>query len=109
MIQCVADNETASALLSSLLPGGEEENAAPPMFEKVTPSPQMHNSVLAVVQAEPHDLQESIRDASVIGFIYVVEVDEIKSKLRILTPASGRLPNKAVIWGSWPEAGDIGS
>ena len=81
----------------------------PSMFEKVSPSPQMQNAVLAIVQAEPNDSQENIRDASVIGFIYIAEVDEKKKKLRILTPASGRLPNKAVIWGAWPEVGDLGS
>ena len=100
-------SEIVSALLTSLLPGGEEENAIQEMFEKVIPSPQLQNAVLAIIQAEPNDSQESIRDASVIGFIYVAEVDETKNKLRILSPASGRLPNKAMIWGAWPEAGDL--
>lgn len=104
---CILTYETASALLSSLLPGGEEENAVPSMFEKVTPSPQLQNAVLAIVQAEPNDSQDSIRDASVIGFIYIAEVDETKNKLRILTPASGRLPSKAMIWGAWPEAREL--
>ena len=94
--------------MSSLLPGGEEENAVPPLFEKVSPSPQMQNAVLAIVQAEPNDSQDNLRDACVIGFIYVAEVDEIKNKLKILSPASGRLPNKALIWGVWPEAGELG-
>ncbi len=100
---------TATALLSSLLPGGEEENVVPPMFEKVSPSPQLQNAVLAIVQAEPNDSQDSIRDASVIGFIYVAEVDETKNKLRILSPGSGRLPHKAMILGMWPDAGPLNS
>lgn len=81
----------------------------PPMFEKVSPSPQLQNAVLAIVQAEPNDSQDSIRDASVIGFIYVAEVDETKNKLRILSPGSGRLPHKAMILGMWPDAGPLNS
>lgn len=63
---------------------------------------------MAIVHAGPSDSQENIRDASVMGFIYVAEVDEKKRKLRILAPLSGRLPNKAIVWGSWPEGvGDL--
>jgi len=68
----------------------------------------MQNAILAIVHAEPDDAQENIRDASVIGFVYVAEVDEKRNKLKILAPLSGRLPNKAVVWGSWPEGvGDL--
>jgi len=68
----------------------------------------MQNSIMAIVHAESSDSQENIRDASVMGFIYVAEVDEKKRKLKILAPLSGRLPNQAVIWGSWPEGvGDL--
>ena len=63
----------------------------------------MQNAILAIVHAEPSDPHETIRDASVIGYIYVAEVDEKRKKLKILTPLSGRLPNKAMLWGSWPE------
>ena len=63
----------------------------------------MQNAILAIVQAELNDAQETIRDASVIGFLHVAEVDEKRKKLKILAPLSGRLPNKAMIWGQWPE------
>jgi polyribonucleotide 5'-hydroxyl-kinase len=63
----------------------------------------MQNSLIAIVQADPNDSHESIRDASVMGFIYVAEVDEKRKKMRILAPLSGRLPNRAMVWGSWPE------
>jgi polyribonucleotide 5'-hydroxyl-kinase len=63
----------------------------------------MQNSVIAIVQADPNDSQENIRDASVIGFVYVAEVDEKRKKMKVLSPLSGRLPNRAMIWGSWPE------
>ena len=61
---------------------------------------------------------ESIRDASVMGYVYVVDVDDGKKKVRLLTPVSERLPvgggggskGKALVMGSggaegegWPE------
>ena len=73
------------------------------------PTPEMQNSVLAIVDAEWNESQQSIRDANVIGFIYVSEVDEKKKKLRILAPAGGRLPNKTMLWCTWPEPIDLGS
>ncbi|KAL8787288.1 MAG: hypothetical protein Q9195_007847 [Heterodermia aff. obscurata] len=97
----------SSALLSSLLPGGEEEDAASAIYEQVMPSPEMQNSVLAIVDAERNDPPQSVREASVIGFIHISEVDEKKKKVKLLSPASGRLPNKAMIWGTWPEPMDI--
>ena len=63
----------------------------------------MQNAIIAIVHAEPGDSQENIRDASVIGFIFVAEVDEKRKKMKVLAPLSGRLPNKAMIWGAWPE------
>ena len=68
----------------------------------------MQNAIFAIVHADPNDSQEDIRDTSVIGFVYVAEVDEKRKKLRLLAPLSGRLPNKAFIWGTWPEGvGDL--
>ena len=63
----------------------------------------MQNAILAIVHADPNDTQENIRDASVIGFVYVAEVDEKRKKLKVLAPLSGRLPNKAFVWGAWPD------
>ncbi|KAL8719273.1 MAG: hypothetical protein Q9225_003703 [Loekoesia sp. 1 TL-2023] len=98
----------SSDMLASLLPGGEaeEELTQKPIYEKVQPSAQMQNAILAIVQADVNDAPENIRDASVIGFIYVTEVDEKRKKLRILTPMGGRIPHRALIWGSWPA--DVG-
>ena len=91
----------------SLLPGDYESTAdasTPSIFDRIaTPTPQMQNSILAIVHADPDDSQENIRDASVIGFVFVTEVDEKKKKVKVLAPLSGRLPNKAMIWGKWPE------
>lgn len=85
------------------MPGDETEVSTSTVFDKVRPSPQMQNAILTIVNAHPEDTQENIRDASVMGFMYVADVDEKKSKLKVLAPVGGRLPNKAIIWGSWPE------
>ncbi|KAI4238643.1 MAG: hypothetical protein LQ349_000954 [Xanthoria aureola] len=98
-----------SDFLASLLPGGEAEDDAAtqrPIYEKVAPSPQMQNGILAVVQADVNDTPEHIRDASVIGFVQITEVDEKRKKLRILPPIGLQLPRRALIWGSWPS--DLG-
>lgn len=92
----------STAISSSFLPGGEEEQEAP-LFEKVEASSMMLNCLLAVMYASPHDKQEIIRDASVMGFVYVVEVDEKRQRLKILAPLSGRLGDRPLVWGSWPE------
>jgi len=68
----------------------------------------MQNCILAIMHADPNDSHENIRDASVMGFVYVAEVDEKRKKMRVLAPVSGRMPNRAVIWGTWPEGvGDL--
>ena len=100
--------EQPSELLRSLLPGGGDDSAlASAIFEKVEPSSQLLHSVLAIMQADSHASQEDIREASVLGFVYVAEVDEARKKLKLLTPLSGRLPDQAMVWGSWPEAVDL--
>ena len=65
----------------------------------------LQNGILAVVLAESGDSQEVIRDSSVIGFLFVSEVDDKRRKLKVLAPMSGRIHRKAMIWGSWPEVG----
>lgn len=85
------------------MPGDVTEDSISAIFNKVRPSPQMQNAILTIVNAHPEDTQENIRDASVMGFIYIAEIDEKKNKLKVLAPVGGRLPNKAIIWGSWPE------
>ncbi|KAI9883504.1 MAG: hypothetical protein M1823_004721 [Watsoniomyces obsoletus] len=94
-----------SELLASLKPGGheDEEIEETPIFDLVEPSLLMQNCILAMVYAQPDDSHENIRDASVMGFLYVAEVDESKKKLKVLSPTAGRLPNRPLIWGSWPE------
>lgn len=122
------DNQPAhsdSAFDATFLPGGAADDddandhrgaAGPPrLFTRVTPlapgatlPPALANAVLAVKYAAPNEPDEAIRDASVMGYLYVADVDEAKRKLRILAPVGGRLPARALVWGSWPEGvGDL--
>ncbi|KAI9827179.1 MAG: Cleavage polyadenylation factor subunit clp1 [Thelocarpon impressellum] len=93
-----------NTLLASLLPGGHEEDSAPPpIFSRVDPSPALLNAVLPVMHAAPTDAPETVRDSSVRGFVYVADVDEPRKKLRLLAPVAGRLPPGPLVWGRWPE------
>jgi polyribonucleotide 5'-hydroxyl-kinase len=93
----------ANSMLSSLLPGGSEDGEFE-LYEKVEPSPAMLHCILAVMYASPIDTQETIRDASVMGFVYISEVDEKKRRLKVLAPLNTRITDRPMIWGSWPEA-----
>ncbi|KAI0971425.1 Pre-mRNA cleavage complex II protein Clp1-domain-containing protein [Xylaria arbuscula] len=75
----------------------------PDMLEKAEPSMMMQNCVLAVAYASVHDAPDTIRDANVMGFVYVADVDEKRRRLRILAPVSARLGDRPLLWGSWPE------
>ena len=95
-----------SDLYNALLPGGDEvdPSSKQDVYEKVDPTPMMQNSILAIIQAEPSDSQENVRDSCVIGFVFVSEVDEKRKKFKVLAPMSGRIPRRVLIWGYWPES-----
>ncbi len=68
----------------------------------------MQSSLLAIMHADPNDTPENIRDSTVMGFVWVKNVDETKKEIQILAPVSGRVPKAALIWGTWPEGvGDL--
>ena len=46
----------------------------------------MQNSLLAVTFAPANASLEQIRDAAVMGYVYVSEVDEVKRKMKLLSP-----------------------
>lgn len=63
----------------------------------------MQNCTLAVVYANPNDPADAVRDANVMGFVYVADVDEKRRRLRVLAPVSARLGDRPLLWGLWPE------
>lgn len=74
-------------------------------FKKVLPPapPALANSLLAITHAPPTATPAEVRDASIMGFLYVAEVDVEKGKVRVLAPVGGRVPPRAVVWGrKWP-------
>jgi polyribonucleotide 5'-hydroxyl-kinase len=87
----------------SFLPGGMEEGN-PGLYEKVEPSPMMLHCILAVVYASVADSQDTVRDACVMGFVYVSEMDEKKRRFKVLAPMNTRITDRPMIWGIWPEA-----
>ena len=67
------------------------------------PSQALENTLLAITHAAPNAPLTEIRDASVMGFAYVANVDDKKRKITLLAPVPGRIPSRALIWGKrWP-------
>jgi polyribonucleotide 5'-hydroxyl-kinase len=114
-----SSSSTASAASTAFNPGADEDDddfyeptatvgkpaaaSGVTVLEKVTPSNMMQNSLLAVTFAQPNDSLDVIRDAAVMGYVYVAEVDEAKKKMKLLSPVGGAAPRHAMVWGSWPE------
>jgi polyribonucleotide 5'-hydroxyl-kinase len=107
------DKEGAGTGLT-FLPGGieEEDDVGKPLSagggkfleRMLQPVAAMRSCVLAVVNADAEATEEEeIRDSSVMGFLYVVDVDEARGRINLLAPVAGRIPNRAIVWGAWPE------
>ncbi|KAH8911110.1 hypothetical protein BR93DRAFT_320345 [Coniochaeta sp. PMI_546] len=73
------------------------------VLEKMDPVPEMAHWTLAVMNASVRDSMETIRYASVMGFVYVADVEPERRRLKILAPVSGRLGDRPLVWGHWPE------
>ncbi|KAK2746321.1 Cleavage polyadenylation factor subunit clp1 [Myotisia sp. PD_48] len=74
-----------------------------PSSTEAPPPQTLENTILAITHASPNAPSNEIRDASIMGFLYVASVDTKKAKLRLLSPVAGRMPSKAIIWGrKWP-------
>jgi polyribonucleotide 5'-hydroxyl-kinase len=68
------------------------------------PTPALQSHCLAVMNADPDAPEHEIQTSTVLGFLYVAEVDEARGKLGLLSPVPGRLMERALVWGrSWPE------
>ena len=63
----------------------------------------MAHWTLAVMNASVKDSVDTIRWATVMGFVYVADVEPEKRRLKILSPVSGRLGDRPLVWAHWPE------
>ncbi|KAF3007290.1 Cleavage polyadenylation factor subunit clp1 [Neopestalotiopsis sp. 37M] len=63
-------------------------------LEKVEPSLEMLNCTLAIMYASPRDHPDAVRDANVMGFVYITDVDETRKRLKVLSPVNARLGDR---------------
>lgn len=110
------DYDPANLSSDSLLPGGStlptssqdepDSQSSQSITLKKLPAPAptgLANSLLAISHAPPTASPNEIRDSSIMGFLYVADVDSDKGKIRILAPVGGRVPARALVWGKkWP-------
>ena len=95
---------------SSFYPGDGDVSSKVPLpatqlLERITtPSHAMQSAVLAIMNCEPEAEETEIRSSSVMGYVYVTEVDEVRKRIGLLSPVAGRIPGRAMLWGEWPEA-----
>jgi polyribonucleotide 5'-hydroxyl-kinase len=73
------------------------------VLEKIDPVPEMSDWTLAIMNASVNDSIETIRYATVMGFVYVADFDSDRQRMKILAPVGGRLGDRPLIWGRWPE------
>ncbi|ORY09668.1 mRNA cleavage and polyadenylation factor IA/II complex [Clohesyomyces aquaticus] len=98
--------DPASDPNAAFRPGNDDDDifgTSTTIYEKVKPSTMIQNSLLAITMASANEPQEVIRDTSIQGYIYVADVDDVKKKVRLLSPQPGQTPSNALILGSFPE------
>ncbi|EER38279.1 mRNA cleavage factor complex II protein Clp1 [Histoplasma capsulatum H143] len=112
--QAMTTSSTFPAFLSASNASATTTTSQPPHtvsipLKKLPPSTTspaslaLENTLLAITHAAPNAPLHEIRDASIMGFVYVAGVDEKKAKIRVLAPVGGRVPARAMIWGRrWP-------
>ncbi|KAE8149157.1 putative mRNA cleavage factor complex II protein Clp1 [Aspergillus avenaceus] len=91
-----------ASTIESATPGAA---ANVPLKKLTPPAPSaLANTLLAITHASPTASPAEVRDASIMGFLYVADVDNEKGKIRILAPVGGRVPPRAIVWGKkWPD------
>lgn len=79
-------------------------NTTVPLKKVPSPPPlSLENTLLAITHVPQNAPLSQIRDASIMGFVYVADVDADRGKIRVLAPVGGRIPARAIIWGrKWP-------
>ncbi|KAJ8099703.1 Pre-mRNA cleavage complex II protein Clp1-domain-containing protein [Lipomyces tetrasporus] len=95
-------SEQSHLVSSSALPiGSDETTAMLSLVTKIEVSPALQNAILAVLYASPGDTEDDIAEASVMGFVHVLDIDEVKKKLKVLMPIKARLPSQVYLVGSY--------
>ncbi|KAK3070515.1 Cleavage polyadenylation factor subunit clp1 [Teratosphaeriaceae sp. CCFEE 6253] len=74
------------------------------IFERVAPSVAMTCALIAIKFCPANSEEFAVRDSTVMGYLYVADVDEARRKVRFLAPHPQRWGNRALVWGQWPEA-----
>ncbi|ODQ67050.1 Clp1-domain-containing protein [Nadsonia fulvescens var. elongata DSM 6958] len=77
------------------------EQDAHDLLIKIDSASILQNCVLAVVRADSTEKPENILKSELMGFVHVVEADDVKHKLKILMPVPGRLPNAVFLLGAY--------
>ncbi|RAK79911.1 cleavage polyadenylation factor subunit CLP1 [Aspergillus fijiensis CBS 313.89] len=75
-----------------------------PLKKLLPPAPTgLANSLLAITHAPTTASAADVRDASIMGFLYVADVNNERGKIQVLAPVGGRVPPRALVWGKkWP-------
>ncbi|PWY65265.1 hypothetical protein BO94DRAFT_629297 [Aspergillus sclerotioniger CBS 115572] len=110
MDQTSQKEESPAAPMLPGITGPAKETVSPagtssvPLKKLTPPAPTgLANSLLAITHAGPTASPAEVRDASIMGFLYVADVDGEKGKIRVLAPVGGRVPGRAIVWGKkWP-------
>lgn len=103
-LSCPVGHALVGILLTLNLFLASDYSAEPGALERIPqPLPEMAHWVLAMMDAAPNDPPHKIRYAPVSGFVYVAAVDKERRRMKILAPVSGRLGDKPLVWGKWPE------
>jgi polyribonucleotide 5'-hydroxyl-kinase len=83
--------------------GANDSDSLPLKKFTQPPTLALANSLIAITHVPPNAPITDIRDSSIMGFVYVADVDADKKKIRVLAPVGGRMPAKALVWGkNWP-------
>lgn len=105
---------------SSSLPSANSSSLT--RVDPATAPAAFEHTLLAVTAASPSASPAAVRDASVLGFVYVADVEGAGAvggvggkklgpgpgpgggvRARVLAPMSGRVPARAMVWGKrWP-------
>ncbi|KAG0670984.1 Cleavage polyadenylation factor subunit clp1 [Maudiozyma exigua] len=66
----------------------------------ITPGSIQH-ALIGITYADKHAKSEDVRNAPLLGFALITEVNEKRRKIRILVPVPGNFPNNATILTSY--------